>query len=157
LRVRQAAAVALAKVAKPQALEHLARIVTQGDVRLRSLVLSAVQGPHAAGLVRPLTTALEQEKDSALAGEYLRALGRIGTPDAVRALMNTAQSGRWFRARKPKPIRLAAIEALRELGGATAIDTLEALVRDRDRDVQEAARSALAEIRGSEDEGAARV
>lgn len=150
-RVRQAAAVALAKVGTAEAAEHLAGIITRGDTRLRSLALGAIDGPNNASLVRPLTTMLEQEKDMVMAGEYVRALGRIGTPDAIRALLQTARSGRWFVGRKPKPIRLAAIDALRELGGPTAIGTLEELVRDRDRDVQEAARTALAEIRGSEE------
>jgi HEAT repeat protein len=156
-RVRQAAAVAVAKVATPAALEHLARIVVQGDPRLRSLVLNAVKGPQAAGLVRPLTAALEQEKDQLVAGEYIRALGRIGTTDALRTLTNIAQSSRWFLGRKPKPLRLAAIDALREMGGPKAIGFLEALVRDRDRDVQEAARMALADMRGEADEGEAEM
>lgn len=156
-RVRQAAAVSLARVATPEALEHLVRIIARGDPRMRSLVLNAVQGPEAAGLVRPLTTALELEKNPLLAGEYMRALGRIGTADALRTLSNIAQSGRWFLGRKPKPLRLAAIDALRQVGGPHAIGFLEPLVRDRDRDVQEAARMALMDIRRPAEEGSAEL
>ncbi len=145
-RVRQAAAVALAKVGTPETLGHLSRLLTEGDPRLRRLVLTAVQGPEATALVRPLASILEREKDPKLATEYVEALGRIRTPDAVAILMRTAHSGRWF-GRRPKPVRLAAIDALRRSRYPAVLETLEELVRDRDRDVQEAAREALAELR----------
>jgi hypothetical protein len=43
------------------------------------------------------------------------------------------------------------------MGGPKAIGFLEALVRDRDREVQEAARMALADMRGEADEGDAEM
>jgi HEAT repeat protein len=149
-RVRQAAAVALAKIATPQTLEHLARLLTQGDPRLRSLVLNAVKGPEAAGLVRPLVAALSQEKDPQLAVECVRSLGRIGTREAISALVDAAQPPRWFSGKKPREARLAAIEVLATCGGPAALGTLEELVRDRDREIQETARKALAEMRGKQ-------
>ena len=142
-RVRQAAAAALAKLGTPETAEPLLRILRSDDDQLRSIVLSAVKGRAADALVRPIVIAAQGEKDPEQFGEYLKALGRIGTPDAVRFLIKTAQPGRRIIGRKSKEERLAAIEGLGIAGGAPAQGTLESLMADRDRDISDAARHAL--------------
>jgi len=146
-RVRQAAAAALAKLGTPETAEPLLGILRAADDQLRSIVLSAVKGRAADALVRPIAVAAEGEKDPELLREYLKALGRIGTPDAVRYLIKSAQPGRRLLGRKSKEERLAAIEGLGLAGGVAAFGTLETLVADRDREIQDAARKALATLR----------
>ncbi len=146
-RVRQAAAAALAKLGTPETAEPLLRILRAADDQLRSIVLSAVKGRAADALVRPIAVAAEGEKDPELLREYLKALGRIGTPEAVQFLIKTAQPGRRLLGRKSKEERLAAIEGLGLAGGAAAFGMLETLAADRDRDIQDGAKKALGMLR----------
>src|SRR2546430_15811866 len=61
----------------------------------------------------PLVVAMDEETDDAVQRELMLALGRIGSPDAVQALIKFAQpTGRIF-GRKPAALRVAAGEALR--------------------------------------------
>src|SRR6266542_3122043 len=82
----------------------------------------------------------------AVARELILALGRIGSPDAVQALIKYSQpAGRLFGRKSPQR-RLAAVEALRTVATAPAIGTLEGLADDADKDVRAAARAALADV-----------
>jgi len=85
--------------------------------------------------------------DQAVVRELLLALGRIGSPDAVQALIKWAQpTGRFF-GRKPSELRVAAVEALRLAASPPALGTLEGLSDDSDRAVREAARQAVTELK----------
>src|SRR2546421_4235201 len=73
----------------------------------------------------PLVVAMEEEKDEAVVRELILALGRIGSPDAVQALIKWAQpTGRFF-GRKPSELRVAAVEALRLAATPAALGTLD--------------------------------
>jgi HEAT repeat protein len=79
--------------------------------------------------------------------ELLLALGRIGTADAVQALIKVVQpAGRLF-GRKPTPLRVAAVEGLRLAATAAAVGTLEGLAGDADRQVSAAAQEALQDLK----------
>ena len=72
-----------------------------------------------------------------------RGLGRIGTPDALQALIKAVQPGGRFLNRKPAAPRLAAIEGLRAAANPAALGTLEGLAQDSDKEVRVAAERAL--------------
>jgi HEAT repeat protein len=91
----------------------------------------------------PLLSAAGTEQDPDVLGEYYRALGRIGTPDAVQGLVKAAQDAGGLLSRKPAGPRLAAIEALGLAGGPAAITVLRDLVQSRSGDVRAAAAGAL--------------
>ena len=79
--------------------------------------------------------------------ELILALGRIGSPDAVQALIKFAQpSGRLF-GRKPTALRVAAVEALRLAGTPAAVGTLQGLGGDSDKQVRGAAQAALSDLK----------
>src|SRR6266568_3879465 len=85
--------------------------------------------------------------DEAVVRELILALGRIGSPDAVQALIKWAQpTGRFF-GRKPSELRVAAVEALRLAATPAALGTLEGLSDDGDREVREAASRGVAELK----------
>src|SRR5213080_1351815 len=106
-----------------------------------------VGGRKASALAMPLVVALEEEEDEEVERELILALGRIGSPDAVQALIKFAQpSGRLF-GRKPSSLRLAAVEALRLAATPAAIGTLQGLSDDGDKQVRAAARAALTELK----------
>jgi HEAT repeat protein len=145
-RVRKAVALALAKIGTRGAVEPLRRALRDRSPDVRVHVALGIGGRRAAALAMPLVAALDEEKDEAVQRELILALGRIGSPDAVQALIRFAQpSGRLF-GRRPTAVRVAAVEALRLAATAPALGTLEGLCDDSDRQVRAAARTAVAEL-----------
>src|SRR6266581_2454543 len=146
-RVRRAVALALAKIGTRSAAEPLRRALRDKSADVRIQVALGIGGRKSFALAMPLVVALEEEGDETVERELILALGRIGSPDAVQALIKFAQpAGRLF-GRKPSALRLAAVEALRVAGTPPAVGTLEGLADDGDRDVRAAARAALTELK----------
>lgn len=145
-RVRKQVALALAKIGTRSAAEPLRRVLRDPSAEVRRQAALGVGGRTASALAMPLVVALEEEKDPEVVRELVLALGRIGSPDAVQALIKIAQpSGRLF-GRKPSALRVTAAEALRVAGTPTAVGTLQNLSNDSDKQVRAAARQALSEL-----------
>jgi HEAT repeat protein len=146
-RVRKAVALALAKIGTRSAAEPLRRALRDRSLEVRMQVALGIGGRKSSALAMPLVVAMEEEKDEAVVRELILALGRIGSPDAVQALIKWAQpAGRIF-GRKPSALRLAAVDALRLAATPAALGTLEGLEDDSDRQIREAAKNAVAELR----------
>ena len=143
-RVGRAAAAALAKVGSVATVEPLRRVLRKGAPELRAFVASSISGPHAQALAMPLIALAGEESEPIVLAEYYRALGRIGTKEAVQALAKAAQSAGSVLRRRPSALRIAAVEALRQAGGALALHALEVLKKDSDKAVRAAAEKALA-------------
>jgi HEAT repeat protein len=94
----------------------------------------------------PIVVALQDEQEEAVQRELILALGRIGTPDAVQALIKVAQPSGFLFGRRPVALRLAAVEALRLAATAPALGTLEGLDGDSDKQVRAAAQAAVWEL-----------
>jgi HEAT repeat protein len=145
-RVRRQVALALAKIGTRSAAEPLRRVLKDPSADVRRQAALGVGGRKASALAMPLVVALEEEKDPEVVKELIFALGRIGSPDAVQALIKITQpSGRLFR-RKPSALRVTAIEALRVAGTPAAVGTLQHLCADGDKQVRSAAQQALGEL-----------
>ena len=146
-RVRKAVSLALAKIGTRSAAEPLRRALRDPSGEVRLQVALGIGGRKSMALAMPLVVALEEEKDEAVVRELVLALGRIGSPDAVQALIKFAQpAGRLF-GRKPSGLRLAAVEALRLAATPAALGTLEGLAGDSDREVRAAARESVTELK----------
>jgi len=146
-RVRKAVGLALAKIGTRGAAEPLRRALRDRSQEVRMQVAVGIGGRKSSALAMPLVVAMEEEKDDAVVRELLLALGRIGSPDAVQALIKWAQpTGRFF-GRKPSELRVAAVEALRLAATPAALGTLEGLSDDGDRAVREAASRAVTELK----------
>jgi hypothetical protein len=146
-RLRKAAALALAKIGTKAAGEPLRRALRDPSPEIRLQVAMGVGGPRAQGLAMPLVVALEEEKEEAVQRELVLALGRIGTSDAVQALIKVAQTGGRVFGRKPVALRLAAVDALRLAGSPAAAAALDGLSNDSDRQVGAAAQAALSDLK----------
>ena len=145
-RVRKAVGLALAKIGTRGAAEPLRRALRDRSQEVRMQVAVGIGGRKSSALAMPLVVAMEEEKDEAVVRELILALGRIGSPDAVQALIKWAQpTGRFF-GRKPSELRVAAVEALRLAASPAALGTLEGLSDDGDRAVREAASRAVTEL-----------
>jgi HEAT repeat protein len=145
-RVRRQVALALAKIGTRSAAEPLHRALRDPSPDVRRQAALGVGGRKASALAMPLVVALEEEKDSEVIRELIFALGRIGSPDAVQALIKVAQPGGKLFGRKPSALRVTAVEALRIAGTPAAMGTLQGLTKDGDRQVRSTAQQALDEL-----------
>jgi hypothetical protein len=146
-RVRRAAAIALAKIGTPATVEPLRRVLKEGDRELRALIAASIGGHTSRALAMPLVAFAEQEPELDVLREYYRALGRIGTPEAIQALAMAAEPGGRLLGRRPSANRIAAVEGLRISGGRAAVTALQGLARDGDKAVREQVVRALEELK----------
>jgi HEAT repeat protein len=145
-RVRRQVALALAKIGTRSAAEPLRRALRDQSPDVRRQAALGVGGRKASALGMALVVALEEEKDPEVVRELIFALGRIGSPDAVQALIKIAQPAGRFFGRKPSGLRITAVEALRVAGTPSAMGTLQNLSNDSDKQVRAAAQQALSEL-----------
>ena len=146
-RVRKAVALALAKTGSRSAAEPLRRALKDKSPEVRIQAALGVGGRKSSALAMPLVVAMGEEEDEAVEQELMLALGRIGSPDAVQALIKFAQPGGKLFGRKPTALRVTAVEALRLAATPAAIGTLEGLGADSDKQVRAAAQSALQDMK----------
>ncbi|HET7378433.1 MAG TPA: HEAT repeat domain-containing protein, partial [Gaiellales bacterium] len=124
----------------------LRRALRDSSADVRRQAALGVGGRKASALAMPLVVALDDEKDPEVVRELIFALGRIGSPDAVQALIKLAQpSGKLFN-RKPSVLRVTAVEALRVAGTPTAISALQSFAADGDKQVRAAVLNAMSEL-----------
>jgi HEAT repeat protein len=141
-RVRRAAIVSLARIGTPATVRPLRDAWKQGNAEQRMLIASSI-GPASRALAMPLVALLEEDATPDVTREAYLALGRIGSPEAVQALVKAAEPGGRLLGRKPTAVRVAAVQALR-LAGATG--PLQRLAEDAERTVRDGARKALEEL-----------
>ena len=146
-RVRKAVALALAKTGSRSAAEPLRRALKDKSPEVRIQAAVGVGGRKASALAMPLVVAMGEEENEAVEQELMLALGRIGSPDAVQALIKFAQPGGKLFGRKPTALRVTAVEALRLAATPAAIGTLEGLGADSDKQVRAAAQAALRDLK----------
>ena len=140
-RVRKSVAVALSRIGTPEVLEPLSRMLKDSSPAIRVSVLGNLEGSKSRPLAMPLAALLESEEHPDAQREILRALGRIGTPDALLALRRVAQGE---VRRLPKRLRLQAIESLAGVG-TPGTQILRTLAGDADSEIGSAAAKALQE------------
>jgi hypothetical protein len=146
-RVRKAVASALAKIGSSAAAEPLRRALHDKSPEVRRQAARGVGGRKSSALAMPLVVAMEAEEDESVVRELILALGRIGSPSAVQALIKFAQPGGRLFGRRPEGLRATAVEALRLAATPAAIGTLEGLSDDGDKQVRAAAQAALADLK----------
>ena len=95
---------------------------------------------HLPGFAAEIERALDDE-ELPIAREALLAAGRAGVEDLGERLMEVAAD-----RHAERELRLAAIEGLGELGPEEAVEVLEGLTLDSDREIAEAAEEALEEL-----------
>jgi HEAT repeat protein len=146
-RVRKAVALALAKIGSSAAAEGVRRALRDKSPEVRMQAALGVGGRKSSALAMPLVAAMEEEENEGVERELMLALGRIGSPAAVQALIKFAQPGGRLFGRKPAALRATAVEALRLAATPAAVGTLEGLTEDGDKQVRSAAHSALADLK----------
>jgi len=144
-RVRKAVAEALGKIGTMQAMEPLRTLMTDASPAVRLKAVVHLSGRNARGMPPAIAELLKGEDSADVQHEALLALGRIGTPDAIKQLREWAQPGGKLLGRKPLAVRLAAVKGL-ALAGPSAVDVLAALERDEAPEIRAAASDAVAAL-----------
>jgi HEAT repeat protein len=147
-QVRLTAVVALARIGTSATVDLLRRTLTEGGRETRLLVAGGIGGLHARALAMPLLSLAQNEADAEVKAEFYRALGRIGSPEAVAALVTAAQPGGRLFGRRGAAPRIVAVEGLKTAGGPAARRALDALRNDADKDVRDAVVRALSVLVG---------
>jgi len=138
-RVRKSVVTALVKIGTREGLDPLARLLKDPSPAIRLQVLGALDAQWGRPLAMSLAALLETEDHPEVVREALKALGRIGTPDALQALSRAAGGG---NPRLTRRQQLQAVEGL-GLAGMPAANILRSLAQGGDRDVAESAAKAL--------------
>ena len=119
--VRFAAITALADAPEPEAANALVKALGHPEPETQRFAVREIGRVKAAPAVHQLTRALEDlnvlQRTYETKKEVIRALERIGTPEAQRALRRTADRG-FAWGRKSGELRALARRALQQIGAA---------------------------------------
>jgi HEAT repeat protein len=140
--VREAALLALAELgARDAARPAIPSLKDESAlVRIAAARLVGVAGEPSASVV--LIRRLDQEEDEGVVAELLRAIGRLGAPEALEVLASYAEPG-GRRGGRTAFVRAAAIEGLGRLSGPEGRALVELYRQDKDPAVKRAAEAAL--------------
>jgi hypothetical protein len=144
--VRGEAARALGRIGSEPAVAALARALVSQTPELAPVALQALGSSGASGAVSPIERVLGKaldDRDVRRAKEAIRALGRLGRPEAARSLVallgrRVGLGGSWLRE-----LKSAAVAALSGLPGDDAVAALAKAARARDSQLRRAAQTAL--------------
>lgn len=136
LHLRVAAVQAMGDLRRREAAGDLAGALQDGSAEVRqaaAVALGMVGGPEA---VPPLQAAVDRETEPEVRARIIEALGRTGEADGLMALQVLLVS-------PEESVRLAAVEAILEIGDPKTANTLLVVVDPRYPKVMEAAIRAM--------------
>jgi HEAT repeat protein len=145
-RVRCSVGIALARIGSRETARYLRTLVRDQDPQVRRSVIHELSGSSLGALVGTLMNQADEEEDDALRGECYRALGRLGTTEAVQALTKAAQARGGLFGQKNTIARKAAVDGLVLAKSDEARRALRELTRDKDKEVRERAQQGLREM-----------
>jgi len=138
-RARRAAVAALARFATPTALEATGLALGDESPVVRSRAVAALVERGGARSVALLSPLLDNEPDREVLYSAVAALGTIGGPEAVAALIRCAQGESAHSRKRSASYRVAACTALVAIRSPQAMACVQVLREDRDREVRDAA------------------
>ncbi|HEV8123260.1 MAG TPA: HEAT repeat domain-containing protein [Gemmatimonadales bacterium] len=145
-RVRRAVVTALGRIGSAGAVEPMQRALADTSPQVRAQAAAGIEGAKFRNLVPVLLKALESETHPEVQREMLKALGRVGTREAIDALVRTAQPPRGLFRKKHTTGRVDAIDGLRLANTPATLATIKDLLNDKDAEVREAAEKALRKL-----------
>jgi HEAT repeat protein len=145
-RVRRSATSALMRLGTARAMNAIQEALKDGAPAMRIQAAAALVSRKDVKTAATLVRALEEEKDEEVQTAFLLALGRLATPDAVQRLIKAAEAERGLFKKKSTAFRVSAVQGLAEARTPEAVEALNALQGDKDKDVDAAATHALLRI-----------
>jgi HEAT repeat protein len=140
--VSREAAQALLRVGDVSSLEALAEGLASPRPSVVAFAAFSLGSCGRVLAVAPLAQALDRAvatQQLPLARELVRALGRLGRPEAAPAITVILNHGGFFQRRKLRDLKLAAITALAGLPGRAANDALARAARSGDAQLRQTA------------------
>jgi HEAT repeat protein len=138
---RRVAAIALGQLAAFDVVDALLNALHDDDPDVRAAIIDALGRQRSGRALQPLLAVLgDEEERGALRARAVRALGAIGDPAAVGALLDALSDD-------VEAVRLRAAEALGRLGDERAVSALSEVVRrDQNPEVRSVSVEALGAI-----------
>ena len=150
VRVRRAVTRALARSDSVFSLDALSRAIVDEAAAVRLEAVAALAGRKGARAAALLSQAIDDESDQEVQYAILGGLGRVGSPDAVQKLAKAAEAASGlFKSKKNTGLRAAAVQALADARTPAALQALQALAGDKEREVRDAVARALQSSRSS--------
>jgi HEAT repeat protein len=145
--LRQAAALALAEIASPGALQHLERAVEDPDreVRVTAVRVLGARGHRAAlpKLEAQVKSADIRDADLTEKMAYFEAYGAMAGDKAISHLDGVLNGRSLFGRRDDAETRACAAMALGRIGTAAALDSVRKAAQDKEMIVRNAVAKAL--------------
>jgi hypothetical protein len=140
--VREAALIGLAEIGGREISRPVMPALKDPSMAVRSAAARAIAVAGDLAATTVLVRRLEQEEDDAVLGELLRAIGRLGAPEALETLAKYAEPGGMLKRRTPT-VRAAAVEGLARISSREARGLLELYTHDKEPTVRRAAEAAV--------------
>jgi HEAT repeat protein len=140
--VREAALVGLAEAGGREIARPAMPALKDDSVTVRLAAVRAVAAGGDPASSTVLIRRLDQEPDEGVQAELLRAIGRLGSKEALEVLAKHAEPGGVMN-RRSATVRAAAVEGLRHIARPEARGLLELYSKDKEPTVRKAAEAAL--------------
>ena len=140
--VREAALVGLTEIGGREISRPVMPALKDISMGVRAAAARAIGVAGDAGATTVLVRRLDQEQDEMVLAELLRAIGRLGAPEALETLAKHAEPGGLLKRRSPT-VRAAAVEGLARITSREARGLLELYTHDKEPAVRRAAETAV--------------
>jgi HEAT repeat protein len=140
--VREAALAGLAEIGGREISRPVMPALKDPSIGVRAAAARAIAVAGDLAATTVLVRRLEQEEDEGVLAELLRAIGRLGAPEALATLAKYAEPGGMLKRRSPN-VRAAAVEGLARITGREARGLLELYTHDKEPAVRRAAEAAV--------------
>jgi HEAT repeat protein len=140
--VREAALTGLAEIGGREISRPVMPALKDPSMAVRAAAARAIAVGGDLAATTVLVRRLEQEGDDTVLGELLRAIGRLGAPEALETLAKYAEPG-GMRKRRSPTVRAAAVEGLAKITSREARGLLELYTHDKEPTVRRAAEAAV--------------
>jgi hypothetical protein len=144
--LREEAAKALVRIGSPRALGVLIATLNSEIRGLPALAAYCLGASGSAQAVDSLLRAMHEAIESGrteFAREVIRALGRLGRPEATAGLAELLLSKKLIKRRRMRDLKVAAASALGRIPGDDAVGALAQAAQSRDNTLRRAAQTAL--------------
>ena len=140
--VREAALTGLAEIGGREISRPVMPALKDPSMGVRAAAARAIAVAGDVAATTVLVRRLEQEEDEAVLAELLRAIGRLGAPEALETLAKYADPGGMLKRRSPT-VRAAAVEGLARMPSREARGLLELYTHDKEPTVRRAAEATV--------------
>jgi HEAT repeat protein len=140
--VRESALTGLAEIGGREISRPIMPALKDPSIGVRAAAVRAIAVAGDLAATTVLARRLEQEEDEGVLAELLRAIGRLGAPEALETLAKYAEPGGMLKRRSPT-VRAAAVEGLARITSREARGLLELYTHDKEPTVRRAAEAAV--------------